>query len=589
MQREEEFMIRNYIYMFIISILFSSAFTHDCVELNPYDYGSCDMLLGVGWTADGCTYISGCDWTNSEGNDDSGYFFESMEECEDECFNHEGILGDLNEDGTINVLDIVLLVNIIINDIIPNNHIQWAADLNLDVLLDVLDIVLLVNVILDASLETRPSWEIIRDDIIVPRCASCHTAGSFYAEQSGLVLTADVAYEEIINTPPTNNAALEDGLVQLSNEGGMLGVQLSYFWEKINIRDEEHYLGDHPYYGEFMPLGGPFLTNGQLSFIEEWISAGSPQTGEVVDPALLADTTIYSAPEFEILNEPEFGLQLHLGPFEVPPGGDMELLSYEDPNFSEDVFINRVKISMRPGSHHFILYTFTEDIPSYFVPEEGDIRPFYDDNGELIYGNLLAMQYHKFVTGTQWPSMDYHFPEGVALRFPHEYGFDMNTHYLNYTNESLTGEIYTNLYFSEPSEIEHVAEILMLNNQNFNLPPNEITAVERTYTFSQIRDSHNIPNNINEIKVFQLFSHAHQHMTRFDVEVEYANETSELVYTALDWEHPPILQLQNPLILTSGMGLKITATYDNWTDDYLQFGLLSTDEMMILFGYFYTD
>jgi hypothetical protein len=121
------------------------------------------------------------------------------------------------------------------------------------------------------------------------------------------------------------------------------------------------------------------------------------------------------------------------------------------------------------------------------------------------------------------------------------------------------------------------------------LPPNEITAVERTYTFSQIRDSHNIPNNINEIKVFQLFSHAHQHMTRFDVEVEYANETSELVYTALDWEHPPILQLQNPLILTSGMGLKITATYDNWTDDYLQFGLLSTDEMMILFGYFYTD
>ena len=69
-------MIRNYIYMFIISILFSSAFTHDCVELNPYDYGYCDMLLGVGWTADGCTYISGCDWTNSEGNDDSEYFFD---------------------------------------------------------------------------------------------------------------------------------------------------------------------------------------------------------------------------------------------------------------------------------------------------------------------------------------------------------------------------------------------------------------------------------------------------------------------------------------------------------------------------------
>jgi len=498
-------------------------------------------------------------------------------------------MGDLNEDGSINVLDIVLLVNLILGSDDASGHLHLIADLNIDDVLNVLDIVLLVNVILNAGEENRYTWEIVRDDIIVPRCASCHTAGSFFAEQSGLVLTSDVAYEEIINTPPTNNAALNDGLVQLSNEGGMLGVQLSYFWEKINIRDEEHYLGDHPYYGELMPLGGPFLTNGQLSFIEEWILAGAPQSGEVADPALLADTTIYSTPIFEILEEPEFGLQLHMGPFEVPPGGDMELLSYENPDYTEDVFINRVKISMRPGSHHFILYTFTDDIPFYFIPEEGELRPFYDENGDVIYGNLLAMQFHKFVTGTQWPTMDYHFPEGVALRFPHEFGFDMNTHYLNYTDEPLTGEIYTNLYFAEPSEIEHVAEILMLNNQNFNLPPNEITTVERIYTFSQIRNSHDIPNDINEIKVFQLFSHAHQHMIRFDIEVGYADGTSELIYTALDWEHPPILQLQNPLILTPGMGLKITATYDNWTDDYLQFGLLSTDEMMILFGYFYTD
>ena len=78
-------------------------------------------------------------------------------------------------------------------------------------------------------------------------------------------------------------------------------------------------------------------------------------------------------------------------------------------------------------------------------------------------------------------------------------------------------------------------------------------------------------------------------MIRFDIEVGYSDGTTDLVYTALDWEHPPILQLYDPLVLTQGMGIKLTATYDNWTDDYLQFGLLSTDEMMILFGYFYTD
>ena len=296
-----------------------------------------------------------------------------------------------------------------------------------------------------------------------------------------------------------------------------------------------------------------------------------------------------SHPEFEILEAPENGIQLHLGPFDVPPGGDMELLSYENLNFTEDVFIKRVKVSMRPGSHHFILYTFTDDIPSQFIPQEGEIRPFYDEDGNVIYANQIAMQYHKFVTGTQWPSMDFHFPEGVALRFPHEYGFDMNTHYLNYTSDIITGEIYTNLYFAESNEIEHVAEILMLSNTNINLPPNEVTTIERTYNFNQILNEHDLNNNTERINIFQLFTHAHQHMTRFDIELNYPNNTSELVYTALDWEHPPILQLNDPIILTQGMSLTLKCTYDNWTNDYLEFGLLSTDEMMILFGYFYTE
>ena len=567
----------------------STLFSHECVELNPFDYGFCDMILGVAWTEEGCEYVSGCDLVNSEGEDHSEFFFQSMEECEFECTNHSGILGDLNEDNSVNVLDIVILINLIINNAIPSMHIQWAADLNIDTVLNVLDVVLIVNAILDASSETRPTWDIIRDDIIVPRCASCHTAGSFYAQQSGLVLSADIAYQEIINTIPTNSSAVEDGLVQISNEGGLLAIQRSYLWEKINIRDEEHYLSDHPYYGEFMPLGGPFLANGQLAFIEEWILAGAPQTGVVADPILLTDTTIYTSPEFEILEVPENGLQLHMGPFEVPPGGDMELLSYENPDFTEDVYINRVKVSMRPGSHHFILYTFTNDIPTYLIPDEGEIRSLYDANGESIYGNLLAMQYHKFVTGTQWPAMDFHFPEGVALRFPHEYGFDMNSHYLNYTDSPIIGEIYTNLYFSEPDEVEHVAEILMLNNQSLNIPPNQVSTVERTYNFNQIRSVHNLGNNIDEIKIFQLFTHAHEHMIRFDIEVVNTDNTSELIYTALDWEHPPILQLNEPLVITQGMGIKLICTFNNWTNDYLNFGLLSTDEMMILFGYFYTE
>ena len=53
------------------------------------------------------------------------------------------ILGDLNNDGQVNILDVVIVVNNILNDI--ENSL---GDLNADSIVDVLDIVILINVIL---------------------------------------------------------------------------------------------------------------------------------------------------------------------------------------------------------------------------------------------------------------------------------------------------------------------------------------------------------------------------------------------------------------------------------------------------------
>ena len=53
------------------------------------------------------------------------------------------ILGDLNNDGQVNILDVVIVVNNILNDI--ENSL---GDLNADSIVDVLDIVILINIIL---------------------------------------------------------------------------------------------------------------------------------------------------------------------------------------------------------------------------------------------------------------------------------------------------------------------------------------------------------------------------------------------------------------------------------------------------------
>ena len=574
----------------IILILINNLIAHECLILNPENYGDCTLELGYTWDGSGCSStISGCDYINNiTGEDESAAFFPTYEQCLSFCFQHTGVIGDLNEDFEIDILDIVIIVNIITNNIIPNNHQIWSSDINSDFHTDVLDVVTIVNIVINGGMETRSTFEIISEEIFVPYCSGCHYEGSFYAEQSGLVMTDDVLYEEMINVVPINSAAAEDGLVLISDEGGIAATQLSYLWEKINIWNQEHYFGDHPNYGDLMPLGGPYLTNGQLAFIEKWILEGAPEEGIVANPNLLSDNTEYELPAFIALQEPEQGMQFHLGPFEIPSGGDREFLYYE-PNISdEDIFIKRVEISMRPGSHHFIFYTFNDNIPNVLIPEAQEYRELYDENGNIITQTIISMGFHKFISGTQWPWMDYQFPDGIALRLPNNYGLDLNGHYFNYTGEPIIGEIYANIHTIEEQELDHIAEVLMLNNQYINLPANQTTTIDRTYSFDQIKESNDLPENIETIYLFQLFSHAHSLMQRFDVEF-YDGETgeTELIYTALDYLHPPILTLNEHLQIQEGDHIRISATYNNTTDNWVDFGLLSTDEMMILFGYLY--
>ena len=123
------------------------------------------------------------------------------------------------------------------------------------------------------------------------------------------------------------------------------------------------------------------------------------------------------------------------------------------------------------------------------------------------------------------------------------------------------------------------------------MPPHQETTLEEVFSANQVVNSMNISqsNGNNQLNIFQLFSHAHQLMIRFDILLRHANGEEELLYTSLDYSHPPVLSLDPPLQLSSGQSLISRATYYNDTDFEVNFGLLSTDEMMIIFGLGYFD
>tara|TARA_Y100001960_G_C14246192_1_gene620633 strand:+ start:39 stop:536 length:498 start_codon:yes stop_codon:yes gene_type:complete len=60
-----------------------------------------------------------------------------------------GILGDINQDSIINVLDIISLINFVLGSDAPTFDEMILSDLNQDGIINVLDIVSLVNLILN--------------------------------------------------------------------------------------------------------------------------------------------------------------------------------------------------------------------------------------------------------------------------------------------------------------------------------------------------------------------------------------------------------------------------------------------------------
>jgi len=62
------------------------------------------------------------------------------------CPADEGIMGDLNDDGILNVQDIIIMINIVLG----TEEYNQAADLSGDGIINVLDVIQLMNLILDA-------------------------------------------------------------------------------------------------------------------------------------------------------------------------------------------------------------------------------------------------------------------------------------------------------------------------------------------------------------------------------------------------------------------------------------------------------
>jgi hypothetical protein len=92
-----------------------------------------------------------------------------------------------------------------------------------------------------------------------PACTSCHNA-QFAAVNGNLNLADGSAYAQLVNRPSSGKAGATR-IVPGDPDG-------SYFIHKLE--------GASDIVGARMPLGGPYLTSGQIAIIRRWIQDGAP-------------------------------------------------------------------------------------------------------------------------------------------------------------------------------------------------------------------------------------------------------------------------------------------------------------------------
>lgn len=413
------------------------------------------------------------------------------------------------------------------------------------------------------------TWDRIQATVLTPSCAAggCHQTGSAFAQASGLVLEKGVAYQNLVGVAPKNLSAHDDGLVRVKPsdpEGSFLYWKLRFLASPTG-RD----------YGSPMPLSGQPLTNGEVEYIRRWIAAGAPQSGDVVDTAVLADHTRIDPTAFTPLAPPAQGVQLHIEPFSVAPNFEREIFVYKKLGNASDIYVNRIETKMRLGSHHFLIYTFRAGTPALVIPRPDVVRDIRNPDGSMNVINMIPMAYHVFFGGSMTPTSDYRFPDGVALRVPADAAVDLNSHYVNKGTTATTGEAYANLYTVDKSQVQREAFTLDMDNQDLTLPPHQRTTVTRTFTVS------------SAMTIFLLTSHMHARGERFVIRLKGGARDGEVVYDNSDWAHPVIASYAQPIVLQPGQGLTSEVTYNNDTDRTIKFGLTSDDEMDIIFGYYY--
>ncbi|HEY9720997.1 MAG TPA: hypothetical protein V6D47_03235 [Oscillatoriaceae cyanobacterium] len=286
--------------------------------------------------------------------------------------------------------------------------------------------------------------------------------------------------------------------------------------------------------------------------------APSPVAGQYV-----ADINNCPAPP------PGQGVQLTVGPFNVPRMTESQKNFYMKLPVDHDVMVDRIQIFHPQGSHHV----------SFFKCDHLDVPDHVEDTFDAI-----AYQDYSLVTGSQSGDIDWKLPDGVGEPFKAHEQLLIQTHFVNAITQVVpNGQAWCkiNLWFAPSSANTTTLGSYFGINPNLNIPPGSTAACSKDVVLSNF--------GVNQdVKIIAMTGHFHSRGRTFTVNRLNADGSlGEEIYRSDDWNEPPFKMYDPPIILHKGENLRYTSTFVNNTNITIGFGPHSeTQEHSNLFMYF---
>jgi hypothetical protein len=302
--------------------------------------------------------------------------------------------------------------------------------------------------------------------------------------------------------------------------------------------------------------------------------------------------------------DPQLGDQIHTGPkdyddpaetakYIIQPGQETNWAEITQTSNSTTVYTRGYHSSMRPGSHHFIMY----GLENTTVPTDAGTLQNGDGaesavgavGGTFLAGATKAIEN----IDTQGPNPE---DQGIGSEVPPHRPIAMNLHFINTTDKPLLQEIWVNFIYIDGSKVtQYVRPIEWLGGLTMSIPPQAHTTLQSPPGACKAPE---------DLRVGMFIGHVHANTVRITTTM---NDT-EMLFEDYNWKEPTEWRyrrdVQNPTpdaVAKTGGGysgiLQVTTSdtfhweceVENKSDVTLHFGNhVYTSEMCNVFGFYFS-